>query len=225
MRALHIPPNTPTPIPTKLLHAFVLVSSFGLSTPFRTFHDALLAAREQAATCDGVHATEPDHYVCYAASRGHNDRLRILAILLSLRGGPATEQAATCDWVYATELDHYGCHVAGRGHSDHCCILAVILSLCGGPATEQANKSGGTLATIQSIRDSAEESHIVVKDEHHCCRALLFASHAIVRSGSNGQQRWQPWPKQCSPNIRCKLHRQTATDHLATLLFDSISPI
>ena len=82
--------------------------------------------------------------------------------------------------------------VAGRGHSDHCCILAVILSLCGGPATEQANKSGGTLATIQSICDSAEESHIVVKDEHHCCRALLFASHAIVRSGSNGKQRWQP---------------------------------
>ena len=132
------------------------------------------------------------HYACYVAGRGHNDRLRILAILLSLRAGPATEQAATCDWVYATEPDHYGCHVAGRGHSDHFCILAIILSLCGGPATEQANKSGGTLATIQSIRDSAEESHIVVKDEHHCCRALLFASHAIVRSGSNGKQRWQP---------------------------------
>ena len=148
MRALHIPPNTPTPTPTKSLHAFVPVSSFGSSPPLRTS--------------------------------------------FSLCGGPATEQAATCDWVDATGSDHYVCHVAGRGHSDHGCILAVILSLCGGPATEQANKSGGTLATIQSIRNSAEESHIVVKDEHHCCRALLFASHAIVRSGSNGKQRWQP---------------------------------
>ena len=131
----------------KPLHVSMPVNSFGLSALFCSFHDGLLAATEQAATCDGAYATEPDHY---------------------------------------------GCHVAGRWHSDHCCILAVILSLCGGPATEQANKSGGTLATIQSIRDSAEESHIVVKDEHHCCRALLFASHAIVRSGSNGKQRWQP---------------------------------
>ena len=83
-------------------------------------------------------------------------------------------------------------YVAGRGHSDRLCILAIILSLCGGPATEQANKSGGTLATTQSIHDSAEKSHIVVKDEHHRCRALLLAAYAIVRSGSNGKQRWQP---------------------------------
>ena len=67
-------------------------------------------------------------------------------------------------------------------------ILAIILSLCGGPATEQANKSGGTLATTQSTHDSAERSHIVVKDKHHRCRALLLASYAIVRSGSNGKQ-------------------------------------
>ena len=184
MRALHFPPNTPTPIPTKLLYAFVLVSSLRLSIPFRIFHEALLAAGVYA-TCDGVYATEPDHYV---VGRGHSDRLRILAIIFSLRGGPATEQAATCDWVYATEPDHYGCHVAGRGHSDHFCILAIILSLCGGPATEQANKSGGTLATTQSIHDSAEKSHMVVKDEYHRCRALLLASYAIVRSGSNGKQ-------------------------------------
>ena len=125
------------------LHAFVPVSSFGLSIGFRTFHDALLAATEQAATCDGVYATEPDHY---------------------------------------------GCHVAGRGHSYHFCSLAIILILCGGPVTEQANKSGGTLATTQSIHDSVEQSHIVVKDEHHRCRALLLASYAVVRSGSNGKQ-------------------------------------
>ena len=84
-------------------------------------------------------------------------------------------------------VHHYGCHVADRGHSDHFCMLAII-SLCGGPATKQANKSGGTLATTQSIHDSAEKSHIVVKDEHHCCRALLLASYAVVRSGSNGKQ-------------------------------------
>ena len=59
-------------------------------------------------------------------------------------------------------------------------------------ATEQANKSGGTLATTQSILESAEKSHIFIKDEHHRCRALLFASYAIVRSGSNGKQGWQP---------------------------------
>ena len=123
------------------------VNSFGLSAPFCSFHDGLLAATEQAATCDGAYATEPDHY---------------------------------------------GCHVAGRGHSDHFCILAIILGLCGGPATEQANKSGGTLATTQSICDSAEKSYIVVKDKHHRCRALLLASYAIVRSGSNGKQGRQP---------------------------------
>ena len=81
------------------LHAIVPVSVFGLSTLFRVFHDPLLAATEQAATCDA----RP---------------------------------------------------------SDRLCILAIILSLCGGPATEQANKSGGTLATTQSIHDSAEKSHI-----------------------------------------------------------------
>ena len=116
------------------LHAFVPVSSFGLSTRFRTFHDALLAA-----TCDG-------------------------SMLI--------------------------CHVAGRGHSDR--SFAIMLSLSGGPATEQANKSGGTLATTQSIYDSTEKSQIVVKDEHDCCRALLLASYTIVRSGSNGKQGRQP---------------------------------
>ena len=112
------------------LHAIVPVSVFGLSTPFRVFHDPLLAATEQAATCDA----RP---------------------------------------------------------SDRLCILAIILSLCGGPATEQANKSGGTLATIQSIHDAAEKTHMFVKDEHHCRRAFLLASHEIVRSGSNGKQGWQ----------------------------------
>ena len=92
--------------------------------------------------------------------------------------------AATCDGSMLI------CHVAGRGHSDR--SFAIMLSLSGGPATEQANKSGGTLATTQSIYDSTEKSQIVVKDEHHCCRALLLASYAIVRSGNNGKQGWQP---------------------------------
>ena len=95
-----------------------------------------------------------------------------------LRRGPpthliaVTEQAATCD----------------ARPSDRLRILAIILSLCGGHATEQANKSGGTLATIQSIHDAAEKTHMFVKDEHHCRRAFLLASHEIVRSGSNGKQ-------------------------------------
>ena len=80
------------------------------------------------------------------------------------------------------------CSLQNGPASDHVCILAIILSVCGGFATEQANKSGST----QSIHDSAEKSHIVVKDEHHHCRALLLASYAIVRSGSNGKQGWQP---------------------------------
>ena len=70
--------------------------------------------------------------------------------------------------------------------------LAVILSLRGGPATEQANKSVRALATAQSIYVSAQEPHSVVKDEHHCCRTLLFASYAILRSDNNGKQGWQP---------------------------------
>ena len=51
MRALHIPPNTPTPTPTKSLHAFVPVSSFGSSPPLRTsFSLCGGPATEQAAT-------------------------------------------------------------------------------------------------------------------------------------------------------------------------------
>ena len=111
---------------------------------------------------------------------------------LSTDAFPLPFQTATCDGVYATERDHYSCHVAGRGHRDHFRILAILPSLCGGLATEQANKSGGTLATTQSIHDSAEKSHIVVKDKHHRCRALSLASYAIVCSGSNGKQGWQP---------------------------------
>ena len=49
---------------------------------------------------------------------------------------------------------------------------AIILSLYGGPATERANKSGGTFATTQCMLESAEKSHIFIKDEHHRCRAL-----------------------------------------------------
>ena len=152
MRALHIPPNNPTPIPTKPLHAFVPVSSFGSSPPLRTS--------------------------------------------FSLCGGPATEQAATAQ-LQSRLLRAIGSMLQGQTtmvatlQAEGITITATFLLLFL-IRTEQANKSGGTLATIQGIRDSAQESHTVVKDEHHCCRALLFASHAIVRSGSNGKQRWQP---------------------------------
>ncbi len=97
-----------------------------------------------------------------------------------------------CNGVFATEPDHYTCDAADRSHSNFGGNLVVILSLCSGHATEQAIKSGGTLATTQSVHDPAEELQIVVKDEHHCCRVLLHTSYAFVRSGSNGKQGWQP---------------------------------
>ena len=49
-------------------------------------------AAEQAATCDGVCATEPDYDVCHVASRRHSDHFCILVIRLSLCGGPAPEE-------------------------------------------------------------------------------------------------------------------------------------
>ena len=70
--------------------------------------------------------------------------------------------------------------------------MVPVHAMRSGHATEPASESGRTLATAQSIHDSAEKPHIVVKDEHHCCRALLLASYAIVRSGNNGKQGWQP---------------------------------
>ena len=59
-------------------------------------------------------------------------------------------------------------------------------------ATEPAHESGGTLATSHRIHDVAEKTHIVVKDEHYCCRAFLLASYALMRSGTNGKQGREP---------------------------------
>ena len=95
-----------------------------------------------------------------------------------------------CYGVFATEPDHDVCDAADRRQSNPFGNLVVVLSPRSGHATEQANKSGGTLATIQSIHDSAEKPQIAVKDEHHCRRALLLASYAIVRNDSNGKQGW-----------------------------------
>ena len=96
-------------------------------------------------TCDEVCAMEPDHHVSHVASGNHSET--------------ATKQA--CDGVYATEPDHYVCYVAGRWLCDRLCILAIILGPCGGHATKQVDTSGGTLATIQSIHDSAVERDVV----------------------------------------------------------------
>jgi len=71
-------------------------------------------------------------------------------------------------------------------------LLLLMHAMRRGHAPEPATESGGTLATAQGIHDSAEKPHIVVKNANHCCRALLFASYAIVRSDSNGEQGWQP---------------------------------
>ena len=92
--------------------------------------------------------------------------------------------------VFAAEPDYYVCYAAERKHSNLFSNLVVFLSPRSGHATEQASKSSGTLAT--EFQDSTEKLQIVDQDEHHCCRALLPASYAMVRSGSNGKQQWQP---------------------------------
>ena len=62
------------------------MNGFGLSCLFRLFHDPLLAATEQAATCDA----RP------------SDRLCSLAIILILCGGSATKQADNSGGTLAT---------------------------------------------------------------------------------------------------------------------------
>ena len=159
------------------------VSSFGLSSFFPHLP-------RHPATCDGVYSTEPDHYVGHVAGLGRgNGHANCIHDAVVSATGP---DHYACYGVSATEPDHYACYAADRGHSSLGSNLVVFLILRSGHATEQVSKSGGTLATTWSIHESAEKSHIVVKDECHCRRALLPASYAIVRSGSNGKQGWQP---------------------------------
>ena len=98
-----------------------------------------------------------------------------------------------CYRVFATEPDHYACYAADRSHSNLGGNLVVVLSLRSGHATQQAYKSGGTLATTQSIHDSAERLQILIKDDHLCCRVLLqqCSNHlcSFVRNDNNGKQR------------------------------------
>ena len=90
---------------------------------------------------------------------------------------------------------------------------------------------------------------------HECRRTFLFAPYALVRSNSMWKQRGWLQPQHSAPNVWCRLHcktaterlptgmstnnyalgesaagiispiSETATEHLATLLCDSISPI
>ena len=91
------------------------------------------------------------------------------------------------------------CYAPDRRHSSLSSNLVALLMLRSDHATEQANKSGRTLATVQSTNDRAEKLKIDVK--HLRRRALLLASYPFVRSDSDGKQRRPAWPKQYSPNI------------------------
>ena len=75
------------------------------------------------------------------------------------------------------------------------------------------------------FRDSTEQLEEHVQDMHECRRTFLFAPYALVRSNSMWKQRGWHQPQHSSPNVWCRLHCETATEHLATLLCDSIAPI
>lgn len=136
-------------------------------------------------------------------------------------------------WGLCTKSDHYVSHV---DHACGGCAVALLqsrlrggpaihLSLRCGPATEQADKSSWTLDATRCFRDSTEQLEEHVQDMHECRRTFLFAPYALVRSNSMWKQRGWHQPQHSSPNVWCRLHCETATEHLATLLSDSISPI
>ena len=129
--------------------------------------------------------------------------------------------------------DHYVSHV---DHACGGCAVALLqsrlrggpaihLSLRCGPATEQADKSIWTLDATRCFRDSTEQVEEHVQDMHECRRTLLFAPYALVRSNSMWRQRWWHQPQHSSPNVWCRLHCETATEHLATLSCHGTSPI
>ena len=129
--------------------------------------------------------------------------------------------------------DHYVSHV---DHACGGCAVALLqsrlrggpaihLSLRCGPATEQADKSIWTLDATRCFRDSTEQVEEHVQDMHECRRTLLFAPYALVRSNSMWRQRGWHQPQHSSPNVWCRLHCETATEDLETLLCDGTSPI
>ena len=132
----------------------------------------------------------------------------------------ASRPYGTCDGVCATKSDHYVSHV---DHACHFCSLpirrrlrggpAIDLSLRGGPATEQADKSSWTLDATRCFRDSTEQLEEHVQDTHECRRTFLFAPYALVRSNSMWKQRGWRQPQHSSPNVWCRLHCETATEH------------
>ena len=134
--------------------------------------------------------------------------------------------------IHRVKSDHYVSHV---NHACHFCSLlirwrlrggpAIHLRLRGGPATEQADKSSWTLDATRCFGDSTEQLEEHVQDMHECRRTFLFAPYALMRSNSMRKQRRWHQPQHFSPNVWCRLHCETATEHLATLLFDSNSPI
>ena len=81
------------------------------------------------------------------------------------------------------------------------------------------------LDATRCFHDSTEQLEEHVQDMHQCRRTFLFAPYALVRSNSMWKQRGRHQPQHSSPNVWCRLHCETATEHLATLLFDSNSPI
>ena len=107
------------------------------------------------------------------------------------------------------------------------CAVAVLFILVCGVALLQSRliKSSWTLDATRCFRDSTEQLEEHLQDMHERCRTFLFAPYALVRSNSMWKQRGRHQPQHSSPNVWCRLHCETATEHLATLLFDSNSPI
>ena len=75
------------------------------------------------------------------------------------------------------------------------------------------------LDATRCFHDSSEQLEEHIQDMHECRRAFLFAPYALVRSNSMWKQRGWHQPQHSSPNVWCRLHCETATEHLATVLY------
>ena len=134
----------------------------------------------------------------------------------------------------------YACLVSHVPHACHFCRRpirqrlrggpAIHLNLRGGPSTEQAeggpttepaDKSSWTLDATQCFRDATEQLEKHIQDMHQCRRTFLFAPYALVCSNSMWKQRGWHQPQHSSPNVWCRLHWETATEHLPTGMSDN----
>ena len=85
-----------------------------------------------------------------------------------------------------------------------------------GHASEQALENGGTVATARPMPVAAQKPHIVHKDKHHCCWALLLKASTLMRSCSRRKQSGRHQPLRFSVNVCLSRKSQTATQHRPT---------